>query len=108
LVKDGEPSPAPEWVLEAGAEQEYYGCSSSLGSAKQLGPRPGPVDTGLEGVPIPEGTRNQTMFRIACSLRGRGLKDADLECAVLEICPHGRPIAKRIKLADLLREFGRL
>jgi DNA mismatch repair protein MutL len=25
-----------------------------------------------------------------------------------EICPHGRPIAKRIKLADLLREFGRL
>jgi DNA mismatch repair protein MutL len=24
-----------------------------------------------------------------------------------EICPHGRPIAKHIKLADLLREFGR-
>ena len=26
----------------------------------------------------------------------------------IEICPHGRPIAKRIKLVDLLREFGRL
>ncbi|MCA1688160.1 MAG: DNA mismatch repair endonuclease MutL [Actinobacteria bacterium] len=25
-----------------------------------------------------------------------------------EICPHGRPIAKRIRLADLLREFGRV
>ena len=25
-----------------------------------------------------------------------------------EICPHGRPIVKRVKLADLLREFGRL
>ncbi len=25
-----------------------------------------------------------------------------------EVCPHGRPIAKRIKLEDLLREFGRL
>jgi DNA mismatch repair protein MutL len=25
-----------------------------------------------------------------------------------EICPHGRPIVKRIRLADLLREFGRL
>jgi hypothetical protein len=24
-----------------------------------------------------------------------------------EICPHGRPIAKHIKLADLPREFGR-
>jgi DNA mismatch repair protein MutL len=25
-----------------------------------------------------------------------------------EVCPHGRPIVKRIRLADLLREFGRL
>jgi DNA mismatch repair protein MutL len=25
-----------------------------------------------------------------------------------EICPHGRPIVKRIRLQELLREFGRL
>jgi DNA mismatch repair protein MutL len=25
-----------------------------------------------------------------------------------DVCPHGRPIVKRIKLEDLLREFGRL
>ena len=25
-----------------------------------------------------------------------------------DVCPHGRSIAKRIKLVDLLREFGRL
>ena len=25
-----------------------------------------------------------------------------------EVCPHGRPIVKRLSLADLLREFGRL
>ena len=25
-----------------------------------------------------------------------------------EICPHGRPIVKRLSLLDLLREFGRL
>jgi DNA mismatch repair protein MutL len=25
-----------------------------------------------------------------------------------DICPHGRPIVKRIRLADLLREFGRI
>ncbi len=24
-----------------------------------------------------------------------------------KVCPHGRPIVKRIELADLLREFGR-
>jgi len=25
-----------------------------------------------------------------------------------EICPHGRPIVKRLSLIDLLREFGRV
>jgi len=25
-----------------------------------------------------------------------------------EVCPHGRPIVKRLSLGDLLREFGRL
>jgi DNA mismatch repair protein MutL len=25
-----------------------------------------------------------------------------------EICPHGRPIVKRLTLIDLLREFGRI
>jgi DNA mismatch repair protein MutL len=29
-------------------------------------------------------------------------------CEFREICPHGRPIVKRILLADLLREFGRV
>lgn len=29
-------------------------------------------------------------------------------CEFKEICPHGRPIVKRIALTDLLREFGRV
>jgi len=29
-------------------------------------------------------------------------------CEFREVCPHGRPIAKRIRLSDLLREFGRI
>lgn len=28
-------------------------------------------------------------------------------CKFPEVCPHGRPVVKRISLADLLREFGR-
>jgi len=28
-------------------------------------------------------------------------------CEFPEVCPHGRPVVKRIPLADLLREFGR-
>ena len=26
----------------------------------------------------------------------------------IEVCPHGRPIVKRVRLADLLHEFGRV
>ena len=29
-------------------------------------------------------------------------------CEFREVCPHGRPIVKRVRLDDLLREFGRL
>ena len=29
-------------------------------------------------------------------------------CEFGDVCPHGRPIVKRVPLADLLREFGRL
>ncbi|HEX2729927.1 MAG TPA: hypothetical protein VHM16_09225, partial [Rubrobacteraceae bacterium] len=28
-------------------------------------------------------------------------------CEFREICPHGRPIVRRLALADLLRDFGR-
>ena len=29
-------------------------------------------------------------------------------CELRAVCPHGRPIVKRIGLAELLREFGRV
>ncbi len=29
-------------------------------------------------------------------------------CQFPNVCPHGRPIVRRVTLADLLREFGRL
>jgi DNA mismatch repair protein MutL len=46
---------------------------------------------------------------------GRHLSGEEMEALLREwssaefkdICPHGRPIVKRIRLADLLREFGR-
>jgi DNA mismatch repair protein MutL len=31
-----------------------------------------------------------------------------VSCKFPEVCPHGRAIVKRIRLADLLREFGRV
>src|ERR687893_775712 len=37
-----------------------------------------------------------------------GLLEEWASCEFPEICPHGRPIVKRVRLADLLREFGRV
>ena len=31
-----------------------------------------------------------------------------VKCQFREICPHGRPIVKRVRLTELLREFGRI
>ena len=37
----------------------------------------------------------------------RKLLDEWAACEFREICPHGRPIVKRLALADFLRDFGR-
>jgi hypothetical protein len=36
------------------------------------------------------------------------VRDVLAKSDLYEICPYGRPIVKRMKLADLLRDFGRL
>lgn len=44
-------------------------------------------------------------------LSGEGmaaLLDEWSSCEFPDVCPHGRPIVKRVALAGLLREFGRL
>jgi hypothetical protein len=39
---------------------------------------------------------------------GLEVRDVLAKSDLYEICPYGRPIVKRMKLADLLRDFGRL
>ena len=44
------------------------------------------------------------------NLSGEGMAamlDEWSSCEFPNVCPHGRPIVKRVALADLLREFGR-
>ena len=55
---------APEWVYRRAA---------------------GPRDAAPEddGAPIPEGQRNETLFRLGCALRRRGLSRAGIEAALL-------------------------
>lgn len=53
--------------------------------------------------------RGSTKFGESLSRREMDslLKDWAL-CKFREVCPHGRPVAKRVSLAELLREFGRV
>lgn len=72
LVKDGDPSPAPEWVLE-----EPEPC-----------PRPSRRCEAVEvddGGPIPEGTRNRTLASIGGRKRAQGLQRGDLEAHLLAV-----------------------
>jgi hypothetical protein len=55
---------APDWVYRRAAGPRYAA----------------PED---DGAPIPEGQRNETLFRLGCALRRRGLSRAGIEAALL-------------------------
>jgi hypothetical protein len=69
-VKDGKPSPVPEWILEAGmvAKPEYD--HDPVRAAQ------GPITVNVAGPPIPEGGRNRGLTRIAGKLHD-GTRDLD-------------------------------
>ena len=53
--------------------------------------------------------KGSTKFGEELSREGMAaLLDEWSSCEFPNVCPHGRPIVKRVSLADLLREFGRL
>ncbi|MEK7315386.1 MAG: phage/plasmid primase, P4 family [Candidatus Eisenbacteria bacterium] len=64
-------APMPGWLLELslnGAAQTDEGSPSRAGS-----------------LPIPEGERNDTLFRLACSLRARGAEEPEIRAKVSEV-----------------------
>ncbi|CAN5205809.1 hypothetical protein BH24ACT16_BH24ACT16_13090 [soil metagenome] len=64
--------------------------------------------TGGEDLAKALACKGSTKFgeRLSGERMGRLIKEWTA-CEFPEVCPHGRPIMKRISLADLLREFGR-
>jgi len=61
---------APPWLLERIARPEKM--------------RADPGETASIGTAIPEGQRNETLFRLACSLRAKGLSEAAILAALKE------------------------
>jgi hypothetical protein len=100
---------APEWLLELIREPASLGAAprSESGQRRSFA---GPVDAdpASPGEPIPDGERNRTLFRIACSLRARGLDDAELLAALEEINARrcSPPVDAR-ELAKIARSVAR-
>lgn len=90
--RNGGLDPLPDWILEAAREYE---------ERREDGGEP--VDADPHGPPIHEGTRNRTLFRVACSQRGRGADHASILAHLREVnrlrCSPALPAAEVEKVA---------
>jgi hypothetical protein len=76
VERDGDPSPAPDWILSAGTD-----AGRRQGAASTADPSPVAVD--VAGPPIPDGGRNLELTRIAGRLHD-GTRDQDALARDLE------------------------
>jgi Bifunctional DNA primase/polymerase, N-terminal/Primase C terminal 1 (PriCT-1) len=83
------PAEPPEWLLEAlrghhnGASPRSHGVTDR-GRAENLRGSPGPIHA-TGGEPIPEGTRDNTLFKIGCRLRAQGHSEGAILDALRDI-----------------------
>jgi hypothetical protein len=65
-------APAPKWLVEALRKPSEH-AQGNAGTVSRI-----KVDATLEGPRMPEGERNPTLYKIACSLRARGYDQGEL------------------------------
>jgi hypothetical protein len=73
------PAPLPEWLLKLLTQAKQ--ASTALPRKQHAEVKSEP----LTGVLIPDQQRNTTLFKIACSLRGKGAPYEEIEAAVFEV-----------------------
>lgn len=78
-MNDEEPAPAPEWVLNLLTEEKPRAAVPLSKAGVQVNSRAAAGDV------IGEGSRNDTLFKIACSLKGKGAAIAEIEAELLDI-----------------------
>ena len=75
-LNDLKPAQPPEWLLKLLTEERQATATKARSEVKS-GARIGAV--------IPEGERNETLFRIGCALRGQGYNRAEIEAELMAI-----------------------
>jgi putative DNA primase/helicase len=79
---EAEPVPMPEWLLALVLNQSAK-PSGKAAAAGATPPRAAQASS-MNGVLIPNGERNERLFRIACAHRGNGASREEIEAAVAE------------------------
>jgi hypothetical protein len=95
---DFQPAPAPEWLLKLLTEEK-----SSPAAPSDSKRRPQPNPRAAIGAVIVEGSRNEALFKIGCSLRGKGAELADIEAELSGVnarrCSPPLPESEVLKIA---------
>lgn len=88
------PSQPPEWLIKLLTKEKQHTTEIACAHAKS---------GAVVGAPIPEGERNETLFRIGCAMRGQGHDRAGIEAYLLEVnvrrCSPSLPIEEIQKIA---------
>jgi len=77
LLDDLPPVDLPEWLLEALMHKPGPRSGRPGGRIRSTG---GDLRAGEDLAAIPEGQRNWTLYRLACSMRARGADEASMVC----------------------------
>lgn len=79
-LNDLKPAQAPEWLLKLLTKDNQ---PSQVASAQKMSLRAN--SSASIGTVIPEGERNNGLFKIGCSLRGKGAEYAEIESELLRV-----------------------
>jgi putative DNA primase/helicase len=87
-----EPAPAPDWVVGRVADHRP-------GQRRSI-----PIEP---GAPIPEGRRNETLFRLACAMRRHGCTPSEILCTLRSVNRRCVPQLDERELPEVARSASR-
>lgn len=98
-LNDLKPAPAPEWLIKRLTEERQ---PTQAASSDKTQPR---AKSGASiGAVIPEGERNEKLFRIGCALRGQGYNHAEIVAELTAI--NSQRCAPPLDVAEVLKIAG--
>ena len=104
-LNDHAPAPVPDWLLKLLTEERR-----KIAATPAAQTRPQARREAAAGDLIVEGNRNDMLFKIACSVRGKGAEYEEVESQLLEVnarrCMPALPVVEVIKIAQSVMRYA--